>query len=440
MFKNYLKIAIRNIQRHKGYAFINIVGLSIGMACCILIVAYIITELSYDKYNENADRIYRIAAEVNVGGFTGILAVSNAPVGPVLHKDYPEVLNAVRIRPISKKFVKYEDREFYEEQVFLADNSIFDIFTFPMITGDPKTALITAYSVVLTEETAKKYFGSDDPIGRILKFDSQDDFTVTGVVEIVPRNSHFTFDMVCSYETYFTQNKQARENWFNFNLHTYLLLPEGYKFQELENKFPALVDQYMGKVIKSLGGEIKYFLQPLTSIHLHSNLEGEISGNSNVLYVYIFSAIALFILFIACINFMNLATARSATRAKEVGMRKVIGAHRKELIKQFFGETIIYSFISLLIALMLVQLAMPLFRSISGIELGIDYAETPWLIPGLLGLVFFVGIIAGSYPALFLSSFQPANVLKGSLKSGATLSSLIRRTAIPRMSLIRLKK
>jgi putative ABC transport system permease protein len=419
MFKNYLKIAIRNIRKHKGYAFINIAGLSIGMACCILIVAYIITELSYDKYNENADRIYRIAAEVNIGGFTGTLAFTNAPVGPVLQKDYPEVLNSVRIRPVSKKFVKFEDREFYEDGILYADNSIFDIFTFPMIKGDRETALVTAYSVVLTEDTAKKYFGDDDPIGKFLKFDNQDDFTVTGVVRNVPRNSHFTFDMLCSYETYFTQNKQARENWFNFNLHTYLLFPENYDYRELEKKFPALVDTYMGKVLKALGGEIKYFLQPLTSIHLHSNLEGEISGNSDVLYVYIFSAIALFILFIACINFMNLATARSATRAKEVGMRKVIGAHKKELIRQFLGESIIYSFFSLLIALILVQLAMPLFRSLSGTELGINYAEMPWLIPCLLGLVLFVGIIAGCYPALFLSSFQPASVLKGSLKSGA---------------------
>jgi len=419
MFRNYLKIAIRNIRKHKGYAFINIAGLSIGMACCILIVAYIITELSYDKYNENADRIYRIGAEVNMGGFTGTLAISNAPVGPVLHEDYPEVLNAVRIRPISKRFVKFEDREFYEEQVLYADNSIFDIFTFPMIKGDPKTALVTAYSVVLTDETAKKYFGNGDPIGKVLKFNNQDDFTVTGVVENIPRNSHFTFDMLCSFETFFARNKQARENWFNFNLYTYLLLPESYSFQELENKFPALVDKYMGKILKALGGELKYFLQPLTSIHLHSNLENELSGNGNILYVYIFAAIALFILFIACINFMNLATARSATRAKEVGMRKVIGAHKRELIRQFLGESIIYSFISLLIALILVQLAIPLFRSISGTELRMNYAEIPWLIPALLGLVLFVGIIAGSYPALFLSSFQPANVLKGTLKSGA---------------------
>lgn len=419
MFKNYLKIAIRNVQKHKGYAFINISGLAIGMACCILIITYIVNELSYDKYHENSDRIYRIATEVNMGGFTGLIAVSNAPVAPVLHQDYPEVLNATRIRVLSDRFVKYEDKQFYEEQLLYADNSIFDIFTFPMIKGDPKTALVTAYSVVLTEETAKKYFGDDDPIGKVLKFNNQDDFTVTGVVENVPRNSHFAFDMLCSLETYFVINKHARENWFNFNLFTYLLLPEKYDHKELENKFPALVDKYMGKVIKGLGGELKYFLQPLTSIHLHSHLENELSGNSNILYVYIFSAIALFILFIACINFMNLATARSATRAKEVGMRKVIGAHKRELIRQFLGESFIYSFFSLIVALIIVQFALPLLRSISGTELRMNYAEMPWLIPGLLGLVFFVGIIAGSYPALFLSSFQPANVLKGSLKSGA---------------------
>ncbi|UCC38535.1 MAG: ABC transporter permease [Candidatus Aminicenantes bacterium] len=419
MFKNYLRIAIRNVQRHKGYAFINIAGLAIGMTCCILIIAYVVTELSYDKYHENADKIYRIGAEVNMGGFTGSLAVSNAPLGPVLKQDYPEVMNAARIRPISKTLVKYEDRQFYEEQILHADKTIFDIFSFPMIKGDPKTALVTAYSVVLTEETAQKYFGEEDPLGKVLKFNNQDDFTITGIVENVPKNSHFTFDMLCSFETFFVRNKGARENWFNFHLHTYLLLRENYDYTELEKKFPAVVDKYMGKIIKSLGGELKYFLQPLTSIHLHSKLEGEISGNSNILYIYIFASIALFILLIACINFMNLATARSATRAKEVGMRKVIGAHKRELIRQFLGESIIYSFFSLIVALILVQFALPLFRSISGTELRMNFAEMSWLIPGLLGFVLFVGIIAGSYPALFLSSFQPAMVLKGSLKSGA---------------------
>ena len=422
MLGNYLKIAIRNIRRHKTYAFINIAGLAIGMACCILIIMYIITELSYDKFHNNSQRIYRLASDAKVGGMVAQIALTNAPAGSALVQAYPEVENSVRIRPRPKISVKHEEKQFYEEGILWADSSIFDIFTFPMIQGDPQTSLKAPYSLVITEEIAQKYFKDGDPLGRILRFNDQADYTVTGVVKNVPPNSHFSFDMLCSYETQVSQNREFMEDWFNFNLYTYLLLSENLDYRELEEKFPALVEKHMGSVLKSLGGEINYFLQPLTRIHLHSNLENEISGNSSIAYVYVFAAIALFILFIACINFMNLSTARSATRAKEVAMRKVIGAERKELISQFFGESLVYCFVSLLIALVLVHVSLPLFSSISGRGLKIDYAEMPWLILGFIGLVFFVGLIAGSYPALFLSAFQPAIVLKGSLKAGTANS------------------
>ena len=422
MLGNYLKIAIRNIRRHKTYAFINIAGLAIGMACCILIIMYIITELSYDKFHNNSQRIYRLASDAKVGGMVAQIALTNAPAGSALVQAYPEVENSVRIRPRPKISVKHEEKQFYEEGILWADSSIFDIFTFPMIQGDPQTSLKAPYSLVITEEIAQKYFKDGDPLGRILRFNDQADYTVTGVVKNVPPNSHFSFDMLCSYETQVSQNREFMEDWFNFNLYTYLLLSENLDYRELEEKFPALVEKHMGSLLKSLGGEINYFLQPLTRIHLHSNLENEISGNSSIVYVYVFAAIALFILFIACINFMNLSTARSATRAKEVAMRKVIGAERKELISQFFGESLVYCFVSLLIALVLVHVSLPLFSSISGRGLKIDYAEMPWLILGFIGLVFFVGLIAGSYPALFLSAFQPATVLKGSMKAGTANS------------------
>lgn len=422
MLRNYLKIAIRNIRRHKTYAFINITGLAIGMACCILIIMYIITELSYDKFHNNSQRIYRLASDANVGGMVAQIALSNAPAGPALVQAYPEVENAVRIRPRPKISVKHEEKQFYEEGILWADSSIFDIFSFPMIKGNPQTSLKAPYSLVITEETAQKYFKDGDPLGRILRFNDQADYTVTGIVKKVPHNSHFSFDMLCSYETQVSRNREAMEDWYNFNLYTYLLLSENLDYRELEEKFPALVEKHMGSLLKSLGGEINYFLQPLSSIHLHSNLENEISGNSSIVYVYVFAAIALFILFIACINFMNLSTARSATRAKEVAMRKVIGAERKELINQFFGESLVYCFVSLLVALVIVHVSLPLFSSISGRALKIDYTEMPWLIPGFIGLVFFVGLIAGSYPALFLSAFQPAIVLKGSLKAGTANS------------------
>jgi len=424
MIKNYLKSALRNIKRHKGYAFINIAGLAIGMACCILILMYITTELSYDRYHENADRIFRLGLDANMGGTGVVTPISNVPSAPTLIQSYPEVLDAARISTVSKRAVQYEDKVFFENGIMYADSSIFQVFTFPMIKGDPNTALKPAYTLVLTEETAQRYFGKDNPMGKILKYNNQYDLTVTGVMENVPKNSHFTFDMLCSFETLYDLDRESMEEWFNFNLYTYLLLSEGFDYRELEQKLPALVDKYMGDMLKALGGEINFFLQPLTSIHLHSNLENEIRPNSSITYIYIFTAIGLFILCIACINFMNLATARSYTRAKEVGMRKVIGAERKELIWQFLGESLIYSIFSLVIALLFVQIALPFVESLSGREMSLNLAEMPWLVPSFFGLVLLVGVVAGSYPALFLSSFHPAQVLKGNWKAGSVHSRL----------------
>ena len=419
MFKNYLKIAFRNVKKHKAYAFINIAGLAIGMACCILIVSFIATELGYDRFHKNADSIYRQGLDANLGGNQILMPISTAPAAPALVQDYPEIIDAVRIRPMRNVSVKDKDQEFFEENVIYADNSIFNVFTFPMIMGDPQSALKTAYSLVMTEDTAKKYFGDEDPLGKILKVDNQFDYTVTGVIENVPKNSHFTFDILCSFESLYAQNGEAMEVWLNFNLYTYVLLQENLNIKELENKFPALIETHMGTALKAIGGRIDFFLQPLTKIHLHSHMENEIEANSDIAYIYIFSAIALFILIIACINFMNLATARSALRAREVGIRKVIGAERKELIRQFLGESLIYSLFSMLVAVLLAHLVLPLFSSLSGRDLIIDYFGMPWLIPGLIGMILFVGFAAGSYPALFLSSFQPVKVLKGSLKAGA---------------------
>ena len=424
MIKNYLRSALRNIKRHKGYAFINIAGLAIGMACCILILMYITTEFSYDKYHEKADRIFRLGMDATVGGSTVVAPISNVPSAPALVQDYPEVLDAVRIRTVSKRSVTYEDKVFYENGILYADNSLFQVFTFSLIKGDPSTALKLAYTIVLTRETAERYFGSENPLGKILNYNNQYDFTVTGVVENVPQNSHFTFDMLCSYETLYDLDREAMENWFNFMDYTYLLLPEGFDYKILENKFPALIEKYMGGMLKALGGEIKFFLQPLTSIHLHSNLENEIRANSSITYIYIFTAIGMFILCIACINFMNLATARSATRAKEVGLRKVVGAERKELIWQFLGESLIYSIFSLAIAILFVRLAMPFAESLSGRKMSLNIAEMPWLVPSFIGLVLLVAFVAGSYPALFLSAFRPAQVLKGNLKAGSAHSRL----------------
>ena len=420
MFKNYLHIALRNIKKHKGYSLINILGLAIGMACCILITSYVLYELSYDKYHENAGSIYRLKSDAQIGDNHLHIPKSSPPMSGYMVENFPEVTNAVRFRELGNAPVRYRENQYYEDRIYYTDNSIFDIFTFPLLIGDPKTALKTANSIVITEDVAKKYFGEEDPIGKVLTVDESDDYTITGVLSNVPRNSHFIFDMLCSFETHSARNKMNMHNWLFLNYYTYIMVQEGTYQKALEQKFPAMIDKNAGGILKAVKGDLKLTLQPLTSIHLHSRLEQEISGTSNIAYVYIFSAIALFILFIACMNFMNLSTARSANRAQEVGMRKVLGAHKAEIIRQFLGESLLYSVLSCVVALVFVEVALPLFRSVSGINLRINYVENPWFIPGLIGLTIFVGLIAGSYPAFFLSAFQPIRVIKGNLKSGAT--------------------
>jgi putative ABC transport system permease protein len=419
MFKNYFLTAFRNIRKHKGYSFINIAGLAIGMACCILIIIFIMTELSYDKFHSRSGRIYRLGLDAALGERVINMPISNHPAAPTLVKDYPEVENAVIIRPWGARTpVAYQGLQFYEGGIFWAGEPFFQVFSFPLIRGDPDTALLTVNSVVITESLGEKYFGEEDPLGKVLKLNNDTDYTITGVCRDVPHNSHFSFNMLCSLETVYAENPRVKDFWLNFNAYTYLLLQEGANPAQLEAKFPGLIEQYMGKQLKAIGGTMNFFLQPLTSIHLHSNLENELQGNGNILYVYIFAAIALFILIIACINFMNLSTARSAQRAREVSMRKVAGAHKGALIRQFLGETVLYSVLALVIALGLVWVALPYFSSISGIEMTIRPELIPWLIPTFLGLILFVGLAAGWYPALYLSAFEPASVLKGSIRAG----------------------
>jgi putative ABC transport system permease protein len=418
MFKNYLYIALRNIKKHKGYSLINIIGLAIGMACCILITSYVLYELSYDNYHENSDRIYRLKSDAQIGDNHLHIPKSSPPMAGYMVENYPEVLSATRLRELGNVPLRYRENQFYEGRIFYADNSFFDIFTFPLLKGDPKTALKTAYTAVITEDTARKYFGDEDPIGKVITVDESVDFTITGIISNVPRNSHFIFDMLCSFETHAQNNPMSMVNWLSLNYYTYIMIQRGSDPGTLEQKLPDMITSNAGNILNAVKGELKLSLQPLTSIHLHSRLEQEISATSNIAYIYIFSAIAMFIMFIACMNYMNLATARSVKRSQEVGMRKVLGAHRAKIIRQFLSESLVTSSISCVIALLFVEVALPLFRAVSGIVLRINYIENPWLIPGLLGLTMVVGLVAGSYPAFFLSSFQPIRILKGSLRTG----------------------
>jgi putative ABC transport system permease protein len=420
MPKNYLKVAVRNLLRNKAYTLINIAGLSVGMACTILILLWVHYELSYDRYHENADRIYRLASHIEIGEMRGRYAVSNLPIGSTLQRDYPEVIRAVRFYPHDRKLlVQYKGKRFLEDGIIYTEDTIFDVFRFPLISGDPNTVLATADSLVITEAMAEKYFGSENPIGKILKVEDKVDLKVTGVMQNVPLNSHFTFNMLLSWELLKEDSNYAHweKTWIEHKFYTYLLLRSKQDAMQLEHKLAALIQAHMGIILETLGGRIEYFLQPLTGIHLRSDLGLEISGNGNIVWVYVFTVIGLFILLIACINYMNLSTARSIGRAREVGVRKVLGAHRSGLICQFIGESVILSFLAFLLATGLVELSTPLFRPLIGSDIRFDYLNLPGLVPGSILMVLLVAVSAGCYPALFLSAYHPVSDLSGSFKT-----------------------
>jgi putative ABC transport system permease protein len=419
MLKNYIKTAWRNIKRQKGYSIINIGGLALGMACSILIVFYIHHELSFDRFHENSDRIYRVIIDATLPQNQFNIPAAQTAFGPTLVKDYPEVAGSVRVQSMPKTFVKYGDRAFYESGLLYADPSIFDVFTFPFASGDPKTALARANTVVLTERMADKYFRGEDAVGKFLRFNDEADFAVTGVMKEVPSQSHLQFDMLVSLETRFGPNPRLGQDWVNINTPTYVLFRDRRSPKEIEPKLVALVEKRLGSLLKTLGGKMSYSFQPLTRVHLFSRYYMDLAANnSSIQYIYIFAAIGLFILGIACINFMNLATARSAQRAREIGLRKVIGAHRPELFGQFLGESATYSLLALMAALVLVRLGLPMFKSISGIDLRIGATELAWLVPLFFGLALFVSLAAGIYPAIFLSALHPVKTIRGSYKAG----------------------
>ncbi len=416
---SFFRTAIRAFRRSRLFAGLNIAGLALGMACAILIALFIHHELSFDRFHENADRIQRVTTDATVGKQRANIPAGPLALGPALAERHPEVAAIVRIQRLSKTLVRYADRSFYETGWFYSDASVFDVFTFPLVAGDPKTALARAQTVVLTESTAEKYFRGEDPLGKVLRLDDRDDFVVTGVMKDIPGNSHLRFDGLVSLETQFARNAALRQDWLNINASTYVLFRDKRGPRQVEPKLAGLVQERLGAMLKAVGGKMVYGFQPLTRIHLFSHFTIDfVATGGSVQYLYVFTAIALFILAIACINFMNLATARSAKRAREIGLRKVVGAGRPALVAQFLGEATVHSLLALAAALGLVWLVLPLFQSISGIELELGASQLVWLAPSLLGLVLFVGLAAGSYPAVYLSALQPVSTLKGTWKAG----------------------
>jgi putative ABC transport system permease protein len=426
MYKNYLVIAFRNLIRQKFYSIINISGLAIGFAAFILIVIHVIHEFSFDKFHLKADNIYRVCINGKISGDIFNVAVCAPPTGEAMVREMPEVLKSVRIQKMSQAvFFSSEDERFYEEGMIFADSTFFDVFTFEMIQGNPETALDEPNSIVLTEKIAKKHFPDKDPIGETIKLNDKESFIITGILKDVPGDSHFTFSMVSTYSAFKRINGiENSEDWGSLNVHTYVLLAPGTDPKLVEARFPEFLKKNMGELSEMESIKFEPYLQPLTIIHLHSNLMAEIGPNSDINYVYAFLAVAVFVLLIACINFMNLSTARSMKRAKEVGLRKVVGADRQKLIVQFIGESLILSFIGLIFGLILVEIALPTFNRMLDKEYSLSLFEHGYELVFLIGLTIIVGMIAGSYPALYLSAFEPIKVLKRTMGSKLKKSSI----------------
>jgi len=416
MFKNYLKIALRNIRKQKGFTAINIGGLAISMACCILISLYVHFELSYDRYHEHAGSIFRIALDYKSEDQSFQTPILAASMGPVLKEEFPEIEEMVRLFTYSWKetaLVTIGEKQFYEGRFFLADSNFFKAFSCKFLKGNPQVALESPNSIVLTEETAKRYFGEDDPIGKSLSIANlgKADYQVLGVVENVPSNSHLKFDLLAPLES--GENlywKNFTQGWRGNSFYTYVRLSTQTKPSEFEAKLPILVDKYL----KRDKGSYRLYLQSLTKIHLHSHMgSDELEPGNNMGNLYFFILIALFILSLACINYINLATARSSKRAKEVGLRKVVGANKKQLIRQFLGESMLFSFLAFPVALLLAEVLLPTFNRIVSRELSMISLNNLWVLVVLLGVALGVGAVSGSYPAFLLSSYQPVRIIRG---------------------------
>ncbi|WP_111612043.1 ABC transporter permease [Algoriphagus yeomjeoni] len=428
MLKNYLKILLRNTRKSPLYMFINVFGLAVGMAVSILIFLFVQHELSYDRFHGNADRIVRVSrAWFNPDGEVSLhLGHTAPPFAPLIAADYPdEVAFAGRMLE-GNPLVTVGENKFIEDHFTFADPEVFDIFSIDILAGDPKAGLKENDGLIISEATSKKYFGSESALGKEMLINLQgQEFTyqVRGVFRDFPDNSHFHptfFASIFPVVMFYGGQEAFMSNFGGNNFSSYLLLNEGVDRANFEAKLPNLIDKYMGETQAGtpMSTGTKLFLWPITDIHLYSNLDTEIEANGDIAYVYIYLAVALFILLIACINFMNLSTARSSLRSMEVGLRKVMGADKGRLIRQFMGESFMLTSISMILAVILVYLFLPTFSNFTGKALSMNFVDNPEFLLGLVGLVVFVGIISGSYPALFLSGFQPASVLKGAFKAG----------------------
>jgi len=414
MLKNLLKISIRHIRKHAGYSFLNVLGLTLGISSALFLIIYVADEVSYDRYHENADRIYRVSSKITEPDDQFTWNVAQIPMGPQVVQDYPEVQSFVRFINMPRALYKFEDKEYIEENFYYVDSTLFDIFTYKVVRGDVKSATRDPKKIVLTETVAARYFGSADPIGKTLTT-GDNTFEVTGVIEDVPSNSHFRFDAVAA------RNNLPKQlgSWGNFGVFTYLLFPRNLDIKTFETKIQGMYDAHMKTIFEPLKIKIEYILEPITRIHLYSTNPGEPEPTGSITYVIIFGIVALFLVLIAAMNYMNLATARSASRAREVGLRKVVGSRRGPLVTQFLSESIILTIISLVISVILLIILLPKFNLLAGKSFNLSILHSPELILSVIGVILVVGVLGGSYPAFFLSRFSPVTVLKGEITHGS---------------------
>jgi len=434
MIKNLLLVALRNFKRDKWYSLLNILGLTIGITFSLFLIFYIQDELSYDRYHEKADRIFRVESYIKEPEKDTLKWVSTPfPMAPALSKDYPEVEEAVRLVGNGNILYKKGELSLYQDKVFFADSNVFRVFTHPFLEGDPKTALVAPNSMVLTQSVAEKYFGkAGGYVGKSLENTNGDVYKITGVVEDVPKNSHIIFNVLISRSSL---PADFANNWGGFGFNTYVLLKPQTNAASFEQKLLPMYDKYLASIFTQFQIKIRFGIRPITAIHLHSDMQGEPEELGNISYIYIFSAAAFFMLLIACINYMNLTTARSARRSKEIGIRKVTGSSRWQLISQFLVESILTALFALLLSLGLIVLLLPVFNSLAGKSISFDTLLQARTLLTILAVVVFVGLMGGSYPALYLSKFNPVSVLKGSLSKSSSNVTLRRALVVVQFSI-----
>jgi putative ABC transport system permease protein len=405
MLRNYILIAIRNMVRSRLYSILNITGLAVGAAACLLILLYVQDELSFDRFHDRAGDIYRMNMALEVPERSMDFATVAHVQGPQILSEFPEVENCVRLTHYrSGRIIDYKEHSFEEDGLLYADPSFFDVFSFELLSGDPATALNEPNSIVITEEMAHKYFGDEDPLGKSLRINREDLYQVTGIMANIPYNSHFRPDFIGSFSTLGLEpsGNLGEDMLSNVDYPTYLLLQPGIAQADFELKLAPYLNKHLGEMLKLIKADAKLYLTPLTDIYLRSHQDGQLDRTSDISYVYLFSGIGIFILLLACLNFMNLSTARSANRAKEVGLRKTVGAQRPQLIRQFIGESMLMTLTALILAAAIAALSLPLFQSISGKVLSLQLLLRPPVLAGLLSLFLLISLVGGSYPALFL--------------------------------------